>query len=151
LLNEGWQWSNLSVPFFQGFATQSRRRQAGYSLGAADQMLDQTERSVIRQTENAFRAIVAGIREVQARRQALMSAESALEATNAGFDVGTQHHRRCAAVRAALFPGRGRLLPRLVTSSFSTSCVSVRRPALWPRMICSGSISCCDSFFQFRS
>jgi outer membrane protein len=33
--------------------------------------------------------VVAGIREVEARRQALVSANSALEATNAGFEVGT--------------------------------------------------------------
>ena len=91
LMNRGWQVGlNLNVPLFQGFAVQSRRRQAGFSLRAADETLDQVERSVIRQTENAFRAIVAGIREVEARRQALVSAESALEATNAGFEVGTR-------------------------------------------------------------
>ncbi len=91
LINQGWQVGvNLNVPLFQGFAVQSRRRQAGYFLGAADKVLDQTERSVIRQTENAFRAIVAGIREVEARRQALISAQSALEATNAGYEVGTR-------------------------------------------------------------
>jgi len=91
LLNRGWSVGiELSVPLFQGFAVQSGRRQAGYNLRAADETLDQTERLVIRQTENAFRAIVAGVREVQALRQALLSAESALEATNAGFEVGTR-------------------------------------------------------------
>ena len=91
LRNVGWEIGvNLNVPIFQGLATQSRRRQAGYSLRAADHTLDQTRRSVIRQTETAYRSIVAGIREVEARRQALVSAESALEATNAGFEVGTR-------------------------------------------------------------
>ncbi len=91
LRNTGWEIGlNLNVPIFQGFAVQSRRRQAGYSLRAADETLDQPRRSVIRQTETAYRAIVAGIREVEARRQALVSAESALEATNAGFEVGTR-------------------------------------------------------------
>ncbi len=91
LRNQGWNIGiNLNVPIFQGFAVQSRRRQAGFSLRAADEVLDQTERAVVRQTETAFRAIVAGIREVEARRQALISAESALEATNAGFEVGTR-------------------------------------------------------------
>ncbi len=88
---DGWSLGlQLNVPIFQGFATQAQRRQAGSSLRAADQTLDQTERLVVRQTENAFRAIVAGVREVQARQQALVSAESALEATNAGFEVGTR-------------------------------------------------------------
>ncbi|TVQ34678.1 MAG: type I secretion protein TolC [Wenzhouxiangella sp.] len=91
LRNQGWNVGlNLNVPIFQGFAVQSRRRQAGFSLRAADEGLDQVERAVIRQTETAYRAIVAGIREVEARRQALISAESALEATNAGFEVGTR-------------------------------------------------------------
>ncbi|QOC21844.1 TolC family outer membrane protein [Wenzhouxiangella sp. AB-CW3] len=91
LRNRGWEVGlNLNVPIFQGFAVQSQRRQAGYSLRAADETLDQTRRSVIRQTETSYRAIVAGIREVEARRQALISADSALEATNAGFEVGTR-------------------------------------------------------------
>ncbi|OAB57077.1 hypothetical protein AY599_21075 [Leptolyngbya valderiana BDU 20041] len=88
---DGWSVGvQLDVPIFAGFATQAQRRQAGSNLRAADETLDQTERLVVRQTENAFRAIVAGVREVEARRQALVSAESALEATNAGFEVGTR-------------------------------------------------------------
>ena len=91
LLNYGWNVGiQLNVPIFQGFAVQSRRRQAGLELRAADQRLDQVERQVVRQANNAFRAIQAGVREVEALRQALISAESALEATNAGYEVGTR-------------------------------------------------------------
>lgn len=91
LENTGWEVGlTLDVPIFSGFATQSRRRQAGYSLRAADATLSQTERAIKRQTETAYRAIVAGIQEVEARRQAQVSANSALEATNAGFEVGTR-------------------------------------------------------------
>ncbi|MEE4297610.1 MAG: TolC family outer membrane protein [Wenzhouxiangella sp.] len=91
LATDGWQLGlTLSVPIFEGFATQSRRRQAGESLRLADEILDQTERAVVRQTETAYRSVIAGIREVEARRQARVSAESALEATNAGFEVGTR-------------------------------------------------------------
>ncbi|RFF32121.1 TolC family outer membrane protein [Wenzhouxiangella sediminis] len=89
--NDGWEVGiTLNVPIFSGFATQSRRQQAGYSLRAADATLSSVERSIKRETETAYRAIVAGIQEVEARRQALISAESALEATNAGFEVGTR-------------------------------------------------------------
>jgi outer membrane protein len=88
---DGWQLGvTLSIPIFEGFATESRRRQAGESLRLADDVLDQAERAVVRQTETAYRAVIAGIREVEARRQARVSAESALEATNAGFEVGTR-------------------------------------------------------------
>jgi outer membrane protein len=89
--NESWQVGvTLNIPIFSGFATQSRRHQAGFSLRAADATLSATERAIMRQTETAYRAIVAGIQEVEARRQALVSADSALEATNAGFEVGTR-------------------------------------------------------------
>lgn len=89
--NTGWDVGvTLNVPIFSGFATQSQRHQAGFSLRAADATLTATERSITRQTETAYRAIVAGIQEVEARRQALISADSALEATNAGFEVGTR-------------------------------------------------------------
>ncbi|MFW5815616.1 MAG: TolC family outer membrane protein [Wenzhouxiangella sp.] len=88
---DGWQLGlTLEIPIFEGFATVSRRRQAGESLRLADDVLDQAERAVVRQTETAYRSVIAGIREVEARRQALISAESALEATNAGFEVGTR-------------------------------------------------------------
>lgn len=91
LENAGWEVGlTLNVPIFSGFATQSARHQAGYSLRAADATLSATERAIQRQTETAYRAIVAGIQEVEARRQALISADSALEATNAGFEVGTR-------------------------------------------------------------
>ena len=91
LENQSWEVGiTLNIPIFSGFATQSRRHQAGYSLRAADATLSATERSIKRQTETAYRAIVAGIQEVEARRQAQISAESALEATNAGFEVGTR-------------------------------------------------------------
>ena len=88
---DGWQLGlTLSVPIFEGFATESRRRQAGESLRLADEVLDQAQRAVVRQTETAYRSVIAGIQEVEARRQALVSAASAMEATNAGFEVGTR-------------------------------------------------------------
>ncbi len=88
---DGWQLGvTLSVPIFEGFATESRRRQAGESLRLADEVLHQVERGVVRQAETAYRGVIAGIQEVEARRQALVSARSALEATNAGFEVGTR-------------------------------------------------------------
>jgi outer membrane protein len=45
---------------------------------------------VVRQTQTAYRAVIAGIQEVEAFEQARISAESALEATQAGFEVGTR-------------------------------------------------------------
>ena len=80
----------LDVPLFQGLRVNSRTRQAHRLLDASGQDLDDVQRGVVRQTQNSYRAILAGIQEVQAFEQASISAESALEATQAGFEVGTR-------------------------------------------------------------
>lgn len=80
----------LSVPLYQGGVVSSRTRQARYILNAVNEDLEQQQRAVIRQTNNAYRAVIAGIEQVGAFGQALISAEAALEATQAGFEVGTR-------------------------------------------------------------
>jgi len=80
----------LNVPIFAGGATQSGVRQAVYNREAAVDNVEAERRAVTRSTRNAYRAVIAGLSEVQARQQALVSARSALEATEAGFEVGTR-------------------------------------------------------------
>lgn len=80
----------LDVPLFQGGRVSAQTRQARYLLDATGSDLEEAQRGVVRQTENAFRAVLAGIQEVEAFQQAMVSAESALEATQAGFEVGTR-------------------------------------------------------------
>jgi outer membrane protein len=80
----------LTVPIFTGGYTQSRVRQAVYDRDAAEDLLEQNRRALVRNTRLNFRAVVAGISEVEARKQAVVSANSALEATQAGFEVGTR-------------------------------------------------------------
>ncbi len=80
----------LNIPIYLGGVVSSRTRQARYLMDATGQDLDDVQRATVRETQNAFRAILAGIQEVQAFEQARISAESALEATQAGFEVGTR-------------------------------------------------------------
>jgi outer membrane protein len=80
----------LTVPFYQGGRVSAQTRQARYLLDATGQDLDDVQRGVVRQTQTAYRAVIAGIQEVEAFQQASISAESALEATQAGFEVGTR-------------------------------------------------------------
>jgi outer membrane protein len=80
----------LNVPLFQGGLVQSQVRQAVAQRDAAEGALEQATRATTRQVRNAYRAVEAGMSEVAARRQALVSAKSALEATEAGFEVGTR-------------------------------------------------------------
>ena len=80
----------LSVPIFSGGATQSRVRQALAQRDVAQDELEQQRRALERSTRNAYQALVAGISEVEARRLALVSAQSAYEASQVGLDVGTR-------------------------------------------------------------
>jgi len=80
----------LSVPLFAGGATQSRVRQAIAGRDIAQEQYEQTRRAVERSTRFAWQALVAGISEVEARRLAVVSAQSAYEASQVGLEVGTR-------------------------------------------------------------
>ena len=80
----------LRFPIYEGGRVSARTRQGRFLLDAAGQDLDDVQRGVVRQAENSYRAVLAGIQEVEAFEQASISAESALEATQAGFEVGTR-------------------------------------------------------------
>ncbi len=80
----------LRVPLFSGGLTQSQVRQSIAQRDAAQDGLTSQRRQIIRNTRNYFRSVNAGISEVEATRQAVVSSKSALEATEAGFKVGTR-------------------------------------------------------------
>ena len=80
----------LSIPIFSGFATQSGVRSALAQRDIARDQLEQQKRAIERNTRNAYQALVAGISEVEARRLALVSAQSAYEASQVGLEVGTR-------------------------------------------------------------
>jgi outer membrane protein len=80
----------VNVPIFSGFGTTARIKQAVFDAERAKDDVEQQRRAITRQTRNAYRSVIAGSSEVKAREQALVSAKSALEATEAGFEVGTR-------------------------------------------------------------
>lgn len=80
----------LNVPIYQGGGIKARTQQAAYLLNQAKEQLDAQRRTTLRQTRDAYRGVETGISQVNALQQAIVSAESALEATQAGFDVGTR-------------------------------------------------------------
>ena len=80
----------LSIPIFAGGAIQSGVRSSLAQRDATADALEQTRRAIERTTRNAYQALVAGISEVEARRQALVSAQSAYDASLVGMEVGTR-------------------------------------------------------------
>ena len=80
----------LSVPIYSGGAIESSVRKAQHRYVSANQDLMQSHRSVVRTTRNAYNTVVATISGIKALEQSVLSAEKALEATEAGFEVGTR-------------------------------------------------------------
>ena len=80
----------LDIPIFEGGAISSRVRQAVASRDVRADQLEQQRRAVERNTRNAYQTLVSGVSEVEARRLALVSAQSAYEASQVGFEVGTR-------------------------------------------------------------
>ncbi len=81
----------LNVPIFSGGLVSATARRAVHDRDVQRDVLEQTERSVVRQTRFSHRAITGGIAEIEARRQAVFSATSAVEAVQAGYEVGTRN------------------------------------------------------------
>lgn len=81
---------NLSVPLFAGGAIRSGVREAIARRDISQDSLELTRRSLERSTRAAYNAVVAGVSEVEARRQAVVSARSAYEASQVGLEVGTR-------------------------------------------------------------
>ena len=80
----------LNVPIYSGGAIESSVRQAQSRFVLASQDLMQTHRVVVRTTRNAYNTVVATISGIKAFEQSVLSASKALEATEAGFEVGTR-------------------------------------------------------------
>jgi len=80
----------VTFPIFSGGATQSRVRQAVYRQRAARERLERTARSTERATRDAYLGVLSEISRVQSLRQALESSRTALQATEAGYEVGTR-------------------------------------------------------------
>jgi len=80
----------LTVPLYSGGATSSRVRQAQSNYVAASQDLAQTHRNVVRNARNSYNNVIADVSGIKALQQSVVSAESALKATEAGFEVGTR-------------------------------------------------------------
>lgn len=80
----------LTVPLYSGGATQSKVRQAVYLHRAARERLEQTARETERETRDAYLGVISEIARVQALKQALASSNTALQATEAGYEVGTR-------------------------------------------------------------
>jgi len=81
---------NLTVPLFEGNAVTSKTRQAQHdfqqSQDAYSEVLNTTEKNA----RSSYLNVLSEVSRVQALKQAVISNQSALKATEAGFEVGTR-------------------------------------------------------------
>ncbi len=80
----------VRVPLFTGGATSSRVRESVYRHRAAREAVDRVTRQTEREARDAYMGVISEISRVRALRQAVTSSQTALEATETGFDVGTR-------------------------------------------------------------
>ncbi|UCE75671.1 MAG: TolC family outer membrane protein [Gammaproteobacteria bacterium] len=80
----------LNIPLYEGGSVNSRTREAQSRFQEAQQLLQQQERAAELETRNAFRGIRTDIAQVKALGESLRSTEIAVEAEEAGFEVGTR-------------------------------------------------------------
>ncbi|WP_285164082.1 outer membrane channel protein TolC [Shewanella goraebulensis] len=80
----------LSVPLFEGFKVTSQVKQAQFQYVEASEKLEQVHRGVVKDVRNNFNNVGASISSIRAYEQSVISSESALKATQAGFEVGTR-------------------------------------------------------------
>jgi outer membrane protein len=96
----------ISIPIFSGGGTQSRVRQAQYQWIAAKETVVQNSRATERAARDAYLGVISGIAQVQALRQALESDQTALKATEAGYEVGTRTSVDVLNARQTLVQGQ---------------------------------------------
>lgn len=80
----------VTVPLFSGGLIQSRVRQSQHLWVAAKEQVVQASRATERQARDAYLGVISGIARVRSLRQALESSQTALTATEAGYEVGTR-------------------------------------------------------------
>ena len=80
----------LNVPIYSGGAVSSRIRASRERLDQQLERLEQVRRQVHREVRQSYLGVMSGISQIKALQQAVLSSEVALEATRAGFEVGTR-------------------------------------------------------------
>ncbi|VTR54511.1 Outer membrane protein tolC precursor [Serratia fonticola] len=81
---------SVSVPLYNGGVTNSRVEQAQYNFVGASEQLESAHRSVVQTVRSSFNNVSASISSISAYKQAVVSAQSSLDATEAGYEVGTR-------------------------------------------------------------
>ena len=81
---------NFSLPLYQGGMVNSQVKQAQYNFVGASEQLETAHRSVVQTVRSSYNNVNASISSINAYKQSVVSAQSSLDATEAGYSVGTR-------------------------------------------------------------
>ncbi|QKX16165.1 TolC family outer membrane protein [Microbulbifer sp. YPW1] len=81
----------FEMPIYTGGRLSASRREARNLAFQSEDIRNLTERNTIQDTRTLHRAVTTDTSRVEAREQAVISAKSALDATQAGYEVGTRN------------------------------------------------------------
>lgn len=81
---------SVSIPLYTGGRTSSQVEQAQYGFTSASEQLESVYRSIVQIARSSYNNISASISSIKAYQQVVVSAQSSLDATEAGYQVGTR-------------------------------------------------------------
>jgi outer membrane protein len=85
-----WQVT-MSLPLYSGGALSANRRKAAQEFNAAREERINLTRKTVTNTRSLHMTVVSDVSRVAARKQSIVSTTSALDATQAGYEVGTRN------------------------------------------------------------
>jgi type I secretion outer membrane protein, TolC family len=81
---------SFNLPIYSGGSVTSQVKQAQYNFVGASEQLESAHRTVVQTVRSSFNNVNASISSINAYKQAVVSAQSSLDAMEAGYSVGTR-------------------------------------------------------------
>lgn len=100
----------FEVPLYQGGAISSRARQAVFNKQKAQDDIEVAKRSVALETQRAYLNLSTSIAQIKAFEQALTSAQTQLDSTKLGYEVGVRTSVDVLNAQQQLFSAKRDLL-----------------------------------------
>tara|TARA_R110002072_G_scaffold87977_4_gene198165 strand:+ start:4580 stop:5989 length:1410 start_codon:yes stop_codon:yes gene_type:complete len=85
-----WQ-VQVSVPLFSGGAISANRRKSAQEYNASREQLINLSRNIVTNTRSLHMTVLSDVSRIAARKQSIISSRSSLDATQAGYEVGTRN------------------------------------------------------------
>jgi outer membrane protein len=96
----------VNIPIFSGLGTSSRTRQAVSQALQSQEQFNGAQRTTIQTTRALHLSVETDVARVQARKQAIVSNQSALDATQSGYEVGTRNLVEVLLAQTNLYQAR---------------------------------------------